>query len=111
MRTTETKCIRRENGVYNSSDECFVASKIYDEIGAGELHCVCSSAQMMRKILSYIYFGYVPYMHTVSCDNMYHDYIDEIFVNIPILPNDQDALQGNSDEAERLRRLRKPKES
>lgn len=96
-------------GVYNSTDECYVASKIFEELGVGEFHCVCSSGQMMRKMLSYIYFGYVPYMHTVSCDNMYHDYIDEIFKYIPILLNDKDALQGKSDEADRLRSFRKPK--
>lgn len=95
-------------GVYNSADECYVAGKLFEEVGAGEFHCVCSSGQMMRKILNYIHFGYVPYMHTVSCDNMYHDYIDEIFRYIPILLADKDALQGQSEEADRLRKLRKP---
>lgn len=98
-----------EAGVYNSTDECYVASKMFEELNFGELNCVCSSGQMMRKMLSYIRFGYVPYMHTVSCDTMYHDYIDEIFKYIPILLEDEDALQGKSDEAERLRKLRKPK--
>lgn len=99
-----------EKGVYNSTDECFVASRIFEDLGFGKLHCVCSSAQMMRKALSYIYFGYVPYMHTVSCDVMYHDYIDEIFKYIPTLLEDKEALQGNSSEAERLRDLRKPEQ-
>lgn len=97
-----------EVGVYNSTDECYVASKIFEDMNFGEIHCVCSSGQMMRKILSYIRFGYVPYMHTVSCDEMYHDYIDEIFKYIPILLEDENALQGESDEADRLRKLRKP---
>lgn len=98
-----------EAGVYNSTDECYVASKIFKDMNFGKIHCVCSSGQMMRKMLSYIRFGYVPYMHTVSCDKMYHDYIDEIFKYIPILLEDEDALQGKSDEADRLRKLRKPK--
>lgn len=97
-----------EIGVYNSTDECYVASKIFEDKNFGELHCVCSSGQMMRKALSYIRFGYVPYMHTVSCDEMYHNYIDEVFKYIPILLEDKDALQGKSDEADRLRKLRKP---
>lgn len=100
-----------DKGVYNSTDECFVASNIFGDERFKHLHCVCSSGQMMRKMLSYIRFGYVPYMHTVSCDNMYHDYIDEIFKYIPILLEDQDALQGESKEADRLRKLRKPNES
>ena len=95
-------------GVYNSTDECYVASKVFEQLDAKELHCVCSSGQMMRKVLSYIYFGYIPYMHTVSCDEMYHDYIDEIFRNIPILLRDNNALQYKSVEAHRLRKLRKP---
>lgn len=95
-------------GVYNSSDECFVASKIFESEGFLKLHCVCSSAQAMRKVLSYIYFGYVPYVHTVSCDKMYHSYIDEVFRDIPILLADGTALQGSSEEAARLRHLRKP---
>lgn len=97
-----------EAGVYNSTDECYVACKIFEDMNFGEIHCVCSSGQMMRKMLSYIRFGYVPYMHTVSCDEMYHDYIDEIFKYIPILLEDENALQGESDEADRLRKLRKP---
>lgn len=98
-----------EVGVYNSTDECYVASKIFEDFNFLHLHCVCSSGQMMRKILSYIRFGFVPYMHTVSCDNMYHDYIDEIFRYIPILLEDEEALQGKSNEADRLRHLRKPR--
>ena len=84
------------------------SGKIFDELNYGELHCVCSSGQMMRKMLCYIHFGYVPYMHTVSCDVMYHDYIDEIFKFIPILLKDGCALQGETEEADRLRNLRKP---
>lgn len=93
-----------EEGVYNSTDECFVASSLFRDLGYGHLHCVCSSAQMMRKALSYIQFGFVPYFHTVSCDRMYHSYVDEVFRYIPIL------LDGTAfpAEADRLRRLRKP---
>ena len=102
------KKYKGSDGVYNSADECFVSGKIFDELNYGELHCVCSSGQMMRKMLCYIHFGYVPYMHTVSCDVMYHDYIDEIFKFIPILLKDGCALQGETEEADRLRNLRKP---
>jgi len=104
------KKFKGEKGVYNSTDECYVSSKIFEIFNYAELHCVCSSGQMMRKMLSYIHFGYVPYMHTVSCDNMYHDYIDEIFRYIPIVLNDKMCLQGESEEADRLRKERKPKQ-
>ena len=95
-------------GVYNSTDECYVASQIFREMKLAELHSVCSSAQMMRKVLSYIRFGYVPYMHAVSCDEMYHNYIDEVFKFIPKLLEDDNVLQGESEDAIRIRKARKP---
>ncbi len=62
----------------------------------------------MRKALSYIRFGYIPDMHTVSCNTMYHNYIDEIFKSIPQLLKDDNALQGESEAAEIIRKERKP---
>ena len=97
-----------ERGVYNSSDECYVASRIFEDMGFGQLHCVCSSAQLMRKALSYIQFGCIPFMHSVSCERMYHNYVDEVFRYIPILLEDGNGLQKDSDEADRLRRMRNP---
>lgn len=102
------KMYKPDDGVYNSSDECFVASKLFINNQFGEMHCVCSSAQLMRKALSYIQFGVLPYMHSVTCDEMYHNYIDEIFINIPILLQDNKGLQGDSAEAKRLREERNP---
>lgn len=72
-------------GVYHSEGECIVAVKLFNDLKASELHCVCSPAQMMRKVLKYIDLGYIPYVHTVSCDEMFHDYVDELFVAIPTL--------------------------
>lgn len=95
-------------GVYNSSDECYVASRIFEDEGFGQLHCVCSPAQLLRKALSYIQFGLAPYMHSVPVDDMFHSYVDEAFLYIPRLLADGNGLQGNSSEASRLRALRKP---
>lgn len=95
-------------GVYNSSDECYVATQLFEELSYGKLHCVCSSAQMMRKALSYIQFGMLPHFHTVTTDKMYHNYIDEIFKAIPILIRDGNGLQGNSEAGEQMRKLRNP---
>lgn len=97
-----------EDGVYNSTDECSVACRIFEEMNYGELHCVCSPAQMVRKVLSYIHYGCVPYVHTVSCDEMYHDYVDELFDKIPNFLADKNKIDVDWDEAKRLRRLRKP---
>lgn len=98
---------RKEAGVYNSSDECYVASQLFKDHKFSYLYCVCSSAQMMRKAISYIQFECLPHFHTVTTDEMYHNYIDELFRNIPIVLWDDEALQGTSAEADRLRRERK----
>lgn len=97
-----------DDGVYNSSDECYVASQLFSDLEFRQLHCVCSSAQMFRKMLSYIHFGYVPYMHTVSCDEMYHNYVKELFVDIPKFMEDKNGLQGDSEEGDRLCSIRNP---
>ena len=97
-----------EVGVYNSSDECFVACQLFDELGYKEMHCVCSPAQLLRKALSYIQFSHMPFMHSVPLEDMFHSYVDEAFLYIPRLLEDGHGLQRNSREAERLRRERKP---
>lgn len=97
-----------DDGVYNSSDECYVACRLFEKLGYGRLHCVCSPAQLHRKALSYIAFGYLPFMHSVPCEDMYHSYVDEAFLYIPRLLEDKNGLQSDSKEADRLRSLRKP---
>lgn len=98
-----------QDGVYNSSDECYVASCIFRDLKFGKIYSVCSPAQLMRKALSYIEFGCLPEMYSVPVDNMFHNYVDEVFLYIPRLLEDRSGLQGNSKEGNRLRDLRKPK--
>ena len=79
-----------DKGVYNSTDECYVACQLFAKHNYRELHLVCSPAQMMRKMLCYIGFGYFPAVHTAPCDEMYHNPIHEIFECIPkVLENNQ----------------------
>lgn len=94
--------IMGEKGVYNSTDECYVACKLFKKYNFKELHLVCSPNQMMRKMLCYIDFGYFPNIHTASCDKMYHNPINEIFECIPkVLENNQKA----QDETRNARRV------
>lgn len=95
------------DGVYNSSDECYVASRIFEEQEFRDLHCICSPPQLLRKALSYIEFGCIPQFHTVSCDTMYHSYVKEVFQFIPEFLQDGAALQGSSDLADKIRSRRK----
>lgn len=97
-----------EIGVYNSSDECYVASRLFEDLAFGQIHSFCSPAQLLRKSLSYIRFGYVPSMHSVPVESMFHSYVDEAFLYIPRLLEDEYGLQKDSAEADRLRLLRKP---
>lgn len=98
-----------EDGVYNSADECYVASRIFTDGQYGHLHVVCSPRQMLRKQLFYIAFGVLPYFHTVPCDMYAHDLIYELFEAVPDVIfrdhtwQDEHSLNGN-----RTRRERKP---
>lgn len=74
---------KQADGVYNSADECYVASSIYKRGSYHRLHCVCSSNQMTRKKLFYLAFGVVAVFHTVDVDGMFHDDITELLQSVP----------------------------
>lgn len=97
-----------EDGVYNSSDECFVAASIFADGAYRELHCVCAPEQVMRKALSYIAFGVLPRMHCANYADGSHSYIWEAFMAVPALLEDPLALQGQSEQARKLRAERNP---
>lgn len=102
----EDRIITTEDEVYNSTDECEIASRILIENEFAELICICSPAQLMRKALSYISFGVYPSFKIASCDELFHSYVEEAIRNIPILLNGGKELER---EKERLCEERKPK--
>lgn len=102
----EDRIITTEDEVYNSTDECEIASRILIENEFAELICICSPAQLMRKALSYISFGVYPSFKIASCDELFHSYVEEATRNIPILLNGGKELER---EKERLCEERKPK--
>lgn len=61
----ENNRYKGNDGVLNSADECFVASKIFHNGQYRELHCVCSPIQVTRKWFYYLEFGLVPLIHSV----------------------------------------------
>ena len=73
---------KNNEGVYNSADECYVASKIFSDGEYTNLYCICSANQMMRKKLFYFRFGIIPQIYTVPDDN-FHDDMYEIFEGVP----------------------------
>lgn len=92
-------------GVYNSIDECMVASKIYNDNHFSDMYCVCSPAQLHRKALAYIKFGIIPKMYSVPLESLYHDYVEEIYKYIPSLINYSDNIN------DKLRLSRIPKKT
>ena len=83
-------------GVYNSADECYVASKIFKDENFDKLISVASPAQMFRKTLFYIYFGVMPQNYTAPTDDMFHDYVDELFNKIMYVLLEDNSLQENN---------------
>lgn len=89
----EDRIIITEDEVYNSTDECKVASRILLKNEFAELICICSPAQLMRKALSYISFGVYPSFRIASCEELFHSYVEEATRNIPILLNGGEGLE------------------
>ncbi len=101
---------KAEEGVYNSADECFVASSIFLNGNYRTLCCICSANQMMRKKLFYLEMGVIPLFFTVSTDNMFHSDMGEIFEVIPdVIYNDHSWQNKNSVHYIRTRDERVPK--
>ena len=107
----ENNKYKGEDGVYNSADECFVASSIFLDGNYSKLYCVCSPNQMIRKQLFYFAFGVVPLFCTVPCENPAHNPIYELFEAVPgVIYNDHTWQSADSENAARSREDRKPTE-
>ena len=61
----ENEQYKGSEGVLNSADECFVASRIFFDGQYRERHCVCSPIQVTRKWFYYLEFGLLPLIHSV----------------------------------------------
>lgn len=97
-------------GVYNSADECFVASEIYKNGRFSDLYCVCSPNQMLRKQLFYLAFEVIPQFYTIPCESLAHDAIYELFEAIPdVVFKDHTWQSEDSFNANRTRLDRMPK--
>lgn len=95
-------------GVYNSADECYVASEIYKNGKFRDLYSICSANQVARRKLFYYYFGVIPLMYCLP-DDSFHSDIEEYFNVLPIiLHNDHDWQAADSKQAVRTRIERMP---
>ncbi len=82
IRADETNEKYKTNGVYNSGDECYVATRIAREEKSDRIISIVSPVQIYRKALFYIEFGYLPEIYTVSLEQLAHNYIGEAFFSL-----------------------------
>ncbi|MCQ2417935.1 MAG: hypothetical protein MJ071_09040 [Oscillospiraceae bacterium] len=98
-------------GVYNSADECYVASIIFLNGRYRHLRVVCSPNQMMRKQLFYLQFHVIPMFYTVPVESeqLFHNPLYEVFDAIPnLLYYDKTWQDEDSFDAIRTRTERQP---
>lgn len=95
----ENELYKGDEGVLNSADECFVASRIFHEGQYRELHCVCSPIQVTRKWFYYLEFGLVPLIHSVPvADSDVMDIVTEQLRGTEnVIYNDQNAQSHDSE--------------
>jgi len=87
--------VKGEDGVYNSGDECYVATQIAKNENCGRILSVVSPVQLYRKALFYQEFGYNPEMYATGSEKTAHNYIGETFWSLYITyMNDQDWQTG-----------------
>lgn len=84
IRADESNRKFKKDGVYNSGDECFVATQIANEENCGRLMSLVSSVQIDRKALFYTEFGRHPEICSVPppAQNPGHNYVGEIFFSL-----------------------------
>ena len=99
-----------DDGVYNSADECYVASNIFFDGEYAKLISICSPNQIMRKNMFYIEFGCLPICYGVTTENMYHaNIVNEIFDSLnTVLYFDHSWQDSESELYKYFRNERKP---
>ena len=98
-----------EWGVYNSSDECYVAARIYKEGEFERLYCICSPNQVARKTAYYIGYGIMPLCYSVPVEEMFHNSLDDVFGRLDsVLYRHGDWQDPESDLFRNSRRERDP---
>lgn len=83
-----------KEGVYNSADECFVASSYFKDGDFGRFIVVESPGQLQRKALHYIWFGVNPMAYTAPTAEAFHNPIQEVFETIPHVRDVDPSAQG-----------------
>lgn len=108
---TENNRYKGQHGVYNSADECYVASQIFKNGQFEKLICVCSPNQIMRKTMLYIEFGCIPICYGVTTEKMFHkNIVEEIFNSLNhVLYVDHSWQDENSSWFKYFRDTRRPK--
>ena len=97
----------KDDGVYNSADECRVASQIFFDDKYCKLISVCSATQFMRKKFLYLEFGIIADFVPIAENDKYHDVVDEFFLSLTNVVYDDHAWDKDSFHYKRTRKDRK----
>lgn len=99
------------DGVYNSADECYVASMIYRDGGFDGLCCFCSPAQVLKNQLFFLENGILAEIYSVPSSARYHNPYYEAGVIVPEVLHYDHSWQRDSFYGEKTRKERKPEEN
>ena len=108
----------KQHGVYNSMDECYVASCVFKDMlstynyKGGQLLCICSPNQVMRKTFIYLRYGIeaMCYSAPVPGKIMFHNPVKEYFISLRnIIYNCSDWQNVTNEQYQLSRSTRKPK--
>ena len=100
---------KKESGVYNSADECFVSAEIYKNGNFDKLYCVCSPLQALKDTLYFLENGIAPEILTVSDTKQFHNpYVESAEILPDILHYDHSWQGENSFYGKKSRKERRP---
>lgn len=101
---------KKDIGVYNSADECYVAASIYKDEKFEKLYCFCSPIQVMKNQLFLIENNIMADIYSVPSTSYYHNPFFEASEIIPdVLFYDHSWQQEDSFYGKKTRNERKPK--
>lgn len=75
---------KEEEGVYNSADECYVATRIANDEQCKRIISIISPVPIYRNALIYNELGFNPEIYAVGTEELNHNYIGETFWSLYI---------------------------
>lgn len=99
---------KKDKGVYNSADECYVAAKIFKDEHFEKLYCFCSPFQVSKNQLFLLENGVLGNIYSIPSNNYFHNPYFEFSEIIPDVLFYDHSWQDNSFYGNKSRNERKP---